>query len=110
MFYRLYSLLEQASHELDLMMVRERSDCGQLGGSTFEHYSSLLQRMHKLQEEKKVQEQTAQILEQLIPLLALCVPTEASAAAQTNSTQEAIETCKKRTQELVNHKQTKKVF
>ena len=61
--------------------------------------------MHKLQEEKKVQEKTAQILEQLIPLLALCVLTEASAAAQTKSTQEAIKPCKIKTQELVNHKQ-----
>ena len=51
-FYRLYTLLEQATHELDLAMAREKSVCRQLGGSTFEHYSSLLQKMNKLQEDK----------------------------------------------------------
>ena len=54
--YWLYILLEQASHELNLAMAREKSDGGQMGAG------SLLQQLHTLQEERDAHEQAAQTL------------------------------------------------
>ena len=98
MFYRLYTLLEQAAHELDLALAREKSGSRQ-AANTFECYSSHLQRMQKLTEERDAH--AAGILDQLITRMALCSATEVSAAAQINHVNEAVATYRKKAQELV---------
>ena len=104
-FYRLYTLLEQATHELDLAMAREKSDCRQLGGSTFEHYSSLLQKMNKLQENKDAHTQAAEALDQFATQTALCAGTEASAATQLTQVAEATAAIRTKADEVVNQLQ-----
>ena len=99
-FYRLYTLLEQASHELDLAMAREKSDSGRLGGGSFEHYSSLLQRLHKLQEERDAHEQAAQTLDQFSTRLALCIASEDSAIGQLNYVAEMTASYKRKAEKL----------
>ena len=99
-FYRLYTLLEQAAHELDLAMAREKD--GRLDGNTYEHYTFLLQRLHKLEEDEAKHTQAAETLDQLATQMALSVTTETSAAARISFAVEMITKCRQRARELVN--------
>ena len=86
-------------------MAREKSDCRQLGGSTFEHYSSLLQKMNKLQEDNDAHTQAAEALDQFTTQMALCAGTEASAATQLTQVVEATAAIRKKADEVVNQLQ-----
>ena len=101
MYYRLYILLEQATHnnELDLGLARERSDCGQLGGRTFEYYSLNLHQLFKLEEERDAHNQAANTLEQLVTRMALSTATEESAISQIAYVKDSITSYRR--QELV---------
>ena len=100
-FYRLYTLLEHATHELDLALAREKSDCGQLGGRTFNQYTELLHSMHQLKEERDAHLEAAGALDQLLTRMALCLPTEQSATTQIQCVAEAITSYRKKADELV---------
>ena len=94
-------LLEQATHVLDLALAKEGGDSRRLGGSTFELYSSHLQRLHKLKEEREAHDQAAGVLEQLVTRMALCAATEESAISQIRYVTEVAQDYRKKTQELV---------
>lgn len=70
-FYRLYTLLEQAAYELDLLLA-EKTNCGEIGGSTYGRYLSLLQKKHKLEEQRDTYLQSLNGLQQLSTCLAVC--------------------------------------
>jgi hypothetical protein len=74
-FNRLYTLLEEASTELDLLFAEQRSQPeGGRALSSFERYSSSLRRLSNLKEEHTRKTQHASSLEQLTNFLCLSLP------------------------------------
>jgi hypothetical protein len=98
-FYRLYTLLEQAAHQLDLQLAQERSG-GELGGETFGEYSQKIEKLHQLTEERDAHVQAIAALEELVPRMALTATSEDSARAQINYVEQGINECRKKAQEL----------
>lgn len=100
-FYRLYTLLEQASHQLDLKLAQEKNGSEQLGGVTFMEYSSKLETLHKLTEERDGHVQAVGVLEQLVTRMALTATSEDSAQAQICYVKDMIHSYQQKIHELV---------
>jgi hypothetical protein len=98
-FYRLYTLLEQAAHQLDLQLAQERSG-GELGGETFGEYRQKIEKLHQLTEERDAHVQAIAALEELVPRMALTATSEDSARAQINYAEQGITECRKKAHEL----------
>lgn len=81
MFYRLYGLLEEACHELDLAFA-DKSGLLNQGGASFDRYASALKSLFK---EKDKQTQVVSVLEQLSMYVALTVPEESPALEKTRT-------------------------
>jgi hypothetical protein len=77
-FYRLYTLLEESAHKLDLSAAMLAQD-GSGGGVSFANYSSALQEMSSLKEQSEKQTQLVTTLEQLSTYLALTLPQDSPA-------------------------------
>ena len=97
-FYRLYTLLEQAAHQLDLRLAKGKTGSGVLGGK---EYSKHLMTVATLKEEREAHILAVGVLEQLATQIALCATTETSVEAQIAHVREAISSYRKKTEELV---------
>ena len=69
-FYRLYTLLEEACHELDLLSAQQTTAHLKSGG-TFDAYCVALRNRQRLKEQSSTYLQRAEELEQLASLLVL---------------------------------------
>lgn len=76
MFFRLYNLLENTCHELDLAYAQATGSLDIQGGASFDKYSSALHRLSLLKDEAEQQKQTVSVLEQFSTYMALTVPEE----------------------------------
>ena len=97
-FYLLHTLLEQAAHQLDPRMAKEKSV---LGGKMFQEYSKHLMTVATLKEERDAHILAVGVLEQLATRIALCATTETSVEAQVVHVREAISSYRKKTEEMV---------
>ena len=72
-FNRLYNLLEEACHELDLLLAEHIS--GEQGsGTSHDQYSSALHQLSELKERLGVERQAADLAEQVNTYLVLTLP------------------------------------
>lgn len=78
-FYRLYSLLEAACHELDLIFAEETGSLNLGGGASFDVYSRVLKDLYQAKEEVEKQTHLLSVLEQLSTFVALTLPEESPA-------------------------------
>ena len=99
--YPLYTLLEQASHKLDMKLAQEKNCSGQLGGVTFMEYSFKLETLHELTEERDGHVQAVGVLEQLVTRMALTATSEDSAQAQIRYVKDTIHSYQQKTHELI---------
>ena len=73
-FNRLWTLLEEACTELDLRLAEESHGLPGTGGSTFNQYSVLLEKMSSIKVQLESQTSHTRVLEQLAVYLSLSVP------------------------------------
>lgn len=70
-FFRLYTLLEEACHKLDLAFAKSTGSLSTEGGYSFDNYVSALHQLFQLKEETEQQTQAVSVLDQLSTYLAL---------------------------------------
>ena len=89
-FYHLYTLVEEACHELDLRVANMTSTQNTgVGGVSFETYVSNIHKLFALKEESAKQSQVVSVLDQLLTYLALTVPQGSPALEQVKKEAEA---------------------
>ena len=98
-FYRLFTLLKQACHELDLAVVQEASSEAR-AGATFERNMTALRQLYCYQEQKRTHEERATQLEQLANFLAISLGQAENSQALKLVHQEAA-SCRHRAHERV---------
>ena len=73
-FYRLFKLLEEECHELDLVAVLPPTEAG----PTYERYTTLLRKQSTLQEEEEKVAVQVEGMEQLVTVLGIALPNASS--------------------------------
>lgn len=90
-FNRLYELLEEACHSLDLQVAHDSSSNDSESGESFARYSAALAKLSAKERELQSRKQHAEAVEQIITYLALVLPNPESNQQLVSVRQEVVE-------------------
>ncbi len=99
-FFRLFTLLEESCHELDLLLA-QHSNSHLRTGSTFEEYSTALRNRHQLREQSAMYLERVEQLEQFANFVALTA-SQVDTSELLDHTRTAVTTYRKKQQEAVS--------